>query len=401
MTLDDFYGISRKLEGHHAIFYKFWELGKPYFTEAIPTAAVQFDRTGKCINFLFNPTFWKELSEYQRLFVIGHECLHVILNHGARILNTDDPERCNICLDVVVNHLLVDSFGFDEKIVDPKKKYCWIDTVFKNQGVESGQNFEYYYNRLMSKTKQILIDIHEMLSYDDVSEVLKKLGESLSKEELDALREIIETHNAGAEMRGDGSGGGLQTMDTDPVPKKKKWETVIRHWTQKHLQNEIDSFEQWARKDRRMSMMPTGVLLPSEVEMEEKPDNRIVVYFFLDSSGSCKNLAPRFWRAAKSVPDDRFDKRLFCFDTRVYPVDLKEGKLYGFGGTSFDILESYIQKEMKERRTKYPDAVFVVTDGFGTRVSPEKPKNWYWFLSHDYRYCIPKESNIFDLRNFE
>src|SRR5437763_3638989 len=33
-------------------------------------------------------------------------------------------------LDVVVNHLLADQFGFDRKDIDPKKEYCWRDTMF-------------------------------------------------------------------------------------------------------------------------------------------------------------------------------------------------------------------------------------------------------------------------------
>lgn len=398
LTLDEFYGISRELERYHAIFYKFWELGKPFFTEAIPTAAVQFDRKGQCVNFLFNPSYWKELTPYQRLFVIGHECLHVILGHGKRILDALDHDRCNICLDVVVNHLLVDGFGFDRKLVDPKKRYCWIDTVFKN-GAEPGQNFEYYFNRLIGKTKCLLVDIHALLSGSD-DEIIKRLRKVLSKEEFEELERVIKKHMED-QQAGAGAGGGLEFMDTDPVAKKPKWESVIKRWTQKHLQSEMDNFEQWARKDRRMTMLPTGVILPSEIETDELPDNKITVYFFLDTSGSCKSLAPRFWKAAKSVPDNRFDKRLFCFDTRVYEVDIKEGRLYGFGGTSFNVLERHIQQEIKARRTRYPDAVFVITDGYGDRVYPQKPENWYWFLSTNFRSCIPEKSNIFNLSDFE
>jgi len=51
--------------------------------------------------------------------------------------------------------------------------------------------------------------------------------------------------------------------------------------------------------------------------------------------------------------------------------------------------------------SKYPKAVFVITDGYGDQINPKKPKNWYWFLSNDYRRCIPDTCNVFNLSEFE
>ena len=95
---------------------------------------------------------------------------------------------------------------------------------------------------------------------------------------------------------------------------------------------------------------------------------------------------------------------MFCFDTRVFKLsdeDIAAGKLYGFGGTYFHILEEYIKQEIKKENKKYPDAVFVITDGMGDNVYPQIPQRWYWFLSADYTYCIPNKSHKFMLENFE
>lgn len=93
---------------------------------------------------------------------------------------------------------------------------------------------------------------------------------------------------------------------------------------------------------------------------------------------------------------------MFCFDTRIYPTDLKSDRLYGFGGTSFHMLEQYIQRKIESDKIKYPKAVFVITDGYGTNIDPQFPKNWSWFLTPGgARYCIPKECNVYDLKNYE
>src|SRR5574343_1955448 len=81
---EEFLHISRDLEKFHAIFYRMWMMGKPNFTEESPTAFVRFDKNGDFLYFGINPKFWNELDFYNKLFVICHECLHVVLNHGMR-----------------------------------------------------------------------------------------------------------------------------------------------------------------------------------------------------------------------------------------------------------------------------------------------------------------------------
>lgn len=413
---DEFYAISRRLERYHSVFYQLWELGRPVFTEQVPTAAVAFNKQGRCIEFMFNPIFWKNLTPTQREFVISHECLHVILKHGLRTKDAKNPRGCNFALDVVVNHLLVDKFAFKREDVDPNNDACWIDTVFPGQQIEENREYEYYFNRLPEgwKKEPRLIDIHDLLNGSESDEAIDKLSKSLSEEEKSTLRDMIEKHggqakdgdkDAKGQKRGDGAGKQWKFMDVKPVPIKKKWETVIRRWAKKFLPNDFDSYEHWARVNRRMVELPDDCILPTEMELQEKEDlGKIDVWFFLDTSGSCAGLADRFWKAAKSLPPHRFNIKLFCFDTKVYDVDIKVGKLYGFGGTSFDILEAKIQQEMASmplNKRKYPEAVFVITDGYGNNVYPQIPQRWYWFLSANYRTCIPKTCNIFNLSDFE
>jgi hypothetical protein len=137
------------------------------------------------------------------------------------------------------------------------------------------------------------------------------------------------------------------------------------------------------------------------MEVEHEEEGKIDVWFFADTSGSCYHLKERFFKAARSLDPARFNVRLFCFDTRVEEVDIQGNRIYGGGGTSFTIIEKKIQEVMRNEEVKYPEAVFVITDGWGNPVNPEIPNRWYWFLTTDWIKCIPKESLIHKLKDYE
>lgn len=443
---EEWMAISRDLECHHAVFYKFWDMGKPIFSDAVETAAVQFDETGDFVIFHFNPIFWKKLDHYNKMFVICHEALHVILNHGVRIKDAGiNRQATNAALDVVVNHSLVRDFGFDRDSILNEGDLCWTDTVFKGRDPLPPDNemFEFYYN-LFEKCYgpgggpgeggegrgdnsmgghsdgEGTVDDHSFMKpgegeeeSGDWDKVVDKLNEGISEEEKEGIKNLVDKHfqqdgkpsSKKNQKAGTGTGGIWTFAGKKKVKKKKKWETVIKKWSRKYLKDERKEVEQWARINRRMSMLPTNMFLPSEMEIDDtyEDPHKIKVYFFLDTSGSCWGLKDRFFDAALSLPTDRFDVRLFCFDTTVKETTLESRKVYGGGGTAFNIIEAHVQKEMrKEEKGKYPEAVFVITDGYGNHVKPEAPQKWYWFLTQGgSKSYIPKESNTFNLGDYE
>lgn len=408
ITNEEYFAISRSLEEHHALFYMAWKMGVPWFDESIPTAAVRFDPEGELIQFVFNPKYWEELNEYERTFVICHECLHVILAHGLRTKDTEDGQRCNIALDIIVNHMLVNSFGFDRSKIRNEKELCWVDTCFpdEKETIPDNKYFEYYYSlvepSLIAKFIK-LVDDHGGLSNPNWDAVIDKLGAGLSEEEKDTIRDLVEKMGESPPGgRGDGTGGMWQYAKVGKVAKKKKWETVIKKWSQKFNKAKFKEVEQWARLNRRFVTLGGDLILPTDMEVEDDYEmKKIQVWFFQDTSGSCSGFRDRFFKAAMSLPENRFDVKMHCFDTQVFETTLESKKLYGFGGTSFHPIEAYIQAYIKKNELQYPEAVFVITDGFGTPVKPEKPAKWYWFLSTNYLSCIPKECNIFQLRDYE
>lgn len=409
---EEFFAIARKLEKHHAIFAQLWNVSFPEFTKEIPTAGVYFDKEGNTIAFKINPDFWDTLTDIEKEFVISHECLHVILYHGFRInnLKPEQLQNANIALDLVVNHLLVENYLFDREAVDPHKKYIWKDVVFKDdvQLEENSNYFERFYNLVKDQNNlkgsgyNSLDDHSELVSFNNAA-FDSFIKENISAHDLSSFKEKIFPHvkDLKDQMKevGVDPGSTWRTYSAPYVPKPK-WETVIKQWVRKHSFDIEET--QWAKKNRRFSNISIpDMFLPFDDEVELEERKKIDVWFFQDTSGSCVHLAERFFKAANTLPKERFNVRMFCFDTKVYETSLASGKLYGFGGTSFSCIEEYIQNQIRKSEVAYPKAVFVITDGYGDSVDLQYPQNWYWFLSTDFKDLIPDACNIFNLSDFE
>lgn len=432
MNTTEYFEILRELDTRHGVFYHLWDMGNPVFTDSVPTAGVRLDDNGECLEFLLNKDFWDSQNLEQKIFILCHECMHVALNHGYRLFKNAKDNRdfikMNLATDVVINHTLVNKFKMDRGVIDPDNKYCWLDTVFTEEdNVKPGKSSDYYYNRITNKkadeSSASTVDDHSCMGNGDESDstdggdepsnmedILKELDERLGDEEKDFLNEAIEKNEALDNKKGDGGskeagsspGNIFHQVDTRKVKKKRKWESVIKKWANQFLVEKDKDELQWARTNRRMHLISPDLFLPSEMEVEEveTEKKRIEVWFFQDTSGSCSGYRQRFFDAAKSLPEDKFDIKMHCFDTRVYETTTESGKLYGFGGTTFDCIERYILKHTKDG--EYPKAVFIITDGYGNTVLPKVPQNWYWFItpggSTSY---VHNKSHKFDLADYE
>lgn len=414
---EEYIQLLTKLDEKHAIFYKLWEMGRPEFVytpEEVKTAGVVFDETGECIRFIINYNFWQTLNENQKLFVICHECLHIILEHGKRFFsnNPKDHLLMNYATDIFINHYAVNTLKFSRKEIDPNNNYCWVDSFFDPE-TSQNESAEWYYNKLKSESsidkKPELVDDHNIQENgSDFSSVIEKLNEELSDEEKELVKNILEQEEVSeAKSSTPGTIGGSlwKFVDvTKKVAKKKKWETVIRNWAISQIRRDDKEETQWARINRRFVTLDDDMFLPTEMELEaeEKVKDKIEVWFFQDTSGSCSGYTKRFFTAARTLPEDKFNVKMHCFDTSVYETTLKSGRLYGFGGTTFSCIENYISRYTSKNKVSYPKAVFVITDGFGDYVNPKKPEVWHWFLTpYSSRHCIPKKSKVYSLKDYE
>jgi len=396
---------------HHAVFYQFWRLVKPQYSEEIDTACVSFNKEGRCIDFLINPTYWASVDDLRKKFIICHECMHVLNSHGKRIGTkfSEYGDQANIAMDIVVNEGLTKFFGFNRAKIDPDDEYIWLDKVFKDDpSVVADNSFEYYLNKLIENNvgpapSKSLVNQHSGLGIPD--ELVQEIINQLSDEEGEVLKNIAERSEQGkkkdnGQIAGKSGGQLTKKLDKKPTVFKSKWETIIKKF-EKSFGKEETSEAHWIAKDRRMFNLNFDMFLPSDIEHEVRKTEKekIKTYFLMDSSGSCQNLAQRFFDAAKSINPNKFDVEYYCFDTEVYKVDIAKRKLFGFGGTSFKSVSDFIYK-----KNKVKPYVWILTDGHGDYPDiPEgEEKKWSWFLIEGgSKRFVPQNSKIYNLENFE
>ena len=77
--------IVSSLRDYYPIFNVLWRFGKPSFSEKTKTASVVFNKSGRPLSFIINKDFWDSIPYEKKLFVICHECLHVIYLHPLKM----------------------------------------------------------------------------------------------------------------------------------------------------------------------------------------------------------------------------------------------------------------------------------------------------------------------------
>lgn len=380
--------------------------------------------------------------------------------------NQNDALLMNWACDIVINHRLIElGFDRAVIDPENKFCWIDTVFRDRASEIEPNRSSEYYYSRLKEMQDEVIEQLKDMLEtvdqhasggggsgeeegeegedqqdgqgsgqgeeqedvdtggFEDMTDILEELADRMDGNEMnDVAKDFEKRHkdldekineeqgngnpNSDSIEAGDSPGSILKRVDPKlKVKPKPKWETVIKKWVKKTRLDEFRTEEQWARTARRFQLLrDSDLILPSEMETDEPliEKHKVGIYFFLDTSGSCSGYADRFWRAAKSIPKEFFDVRMFCFDTRVYETTLESGKLYGFGGTSFSPIESHIQKIMSREEVRYPDAVFLITDGYGDNVHPQHPDRWHWFMTENYSIsCVPSGSKVHKLSEFE
>lgn len=436
---DHFYKLMLELEEFHTVFYQIVEFGcRPIFTNdarQIDTACIRFNYSeggGSRMSFMFNINFWNELNDTERKFLVCHEMLHVLFNHSPRFIKAfrdgeGDTDAINVGADLAINETLIDMFAFKrEDMPIVSENLCFIDTVFKDYApnVLRAQNSEYYFNLLKQNVVKIniklLLNNHGHFTHD-LSDLIKYLGEGMSQYDKDKLEKMMERHlgkgpgkgekkinELDEEKKGKKQGGKPAGQNPGDIRyyackyeklKKVKWESVIRNWHDIQKRKLFDA-SNWASTDRRYTdILSRGdFILPGTREMQHDNKNRIKLFMFLDTSGSCAHLADRFFNVARTIDEAYFDLHLVCFDTKTYPTHVKTRELFGFGGTCFKVIPRYIAAQGKCRY-----AVFVVTDGWGSHpeIAIADRRKYHWFLTENYTKYIPEGCFTYDLRNFE
>ncbi|KKS89335.1 MAG: hypothetical protein UV64_C0007G0038 [Parcubacteria group bacterium GW2011_GWC1_43_11b] len=396
--LDEYLSISRKLEEKAILFSRFWEVGKPVFTDEIKTAAVHLNKENDILEFQINEAFWNSLDENTKIFVICHEMGHITLRHGSRgepFLEQFFPEALNVAMDISINHLLVKYFGFKREEISIGESLCWIDTVFPpTPKIFEDQTFDYYLQQMKNLPKG---EDGIPMAMDNPSGEGKAIEDWLQgKSQEDAGEKITQEEIEETAGKLPGNESNIQWQASSiKVVEKKKWMSLIKNWNKKALDEEES--EQWTRVNRRLSGLQSDFFLPSDNSSDDFGKKKVEIYLFLDISGSCSNANTQFVQAAKSIPKKHFEIHAYVFDTRAKEINLQEKKIYDGGGTSFSCIEDALLS-----RSKYPEVVWVFTDGEANPISPKHPERWSWFLLPGGKTRhLPRKSKVYKLADFE
>lgn len=362
------------LESHSGVFARFAEAGRVYFTRDIPTACVTFTKEGEHINFQWNPDFFDRNSNYTNLFIFCHEMLHILLGHGPRGKDLKNRRKANVTMDISINHMLVEVFGFCRAHIDGWEKLCWRDTVF-NRSIDPQPSFEGYYNvrdEYFNKGFQS-IDGHEFLDFEGGIGGIP----DFIKDKIDDMRGDLSNQ---LPNHGDGSGDNEELVAA-ARSRKKKFETLIKNLTSSmKSKSDIKEDYSWGRIDRRLAMAAPDLPAYSKV-FDRAPDDRFKCLFFIDNSGSCKGFLQRFCDAAAGLNEKVFEVEVYSFDTKLNKVEQEKSGAYkvrGGGGTSFTPVIKHIEESEA-------DIVFILTDGEAEKVENTKKRITHWFLTENGR----------------
>lgn len=421
--------IVETLEDHHAIFARLWDMAEMEFVddEAVKTACIVFDSQGRDVAFKINEEFWGTLNDIQKSFVICHECIHVIHLHGMRGHSLTpkpvDWDIVNIAADICTNHTLVEGFGFDRLQVDPDNQFIWVDRVFSD-GTTHNHSMEYFYARLLAMDKSKVMaasgkalgghpqmsdsagkDSEDALS--DMKEAIDDFAEEISSM-VNEQQAIIENDKACGDVCGNvvdkmehhGKSRGLKGghFTRDAVKQKPKWETLIVKWSEKILEENTTEISIWHRKDRRYHALDSTLNLPYDFEYDDiTQGNKGNIMMCIDTSYSCMHYFDRFKKAAASLNAKKFNVMLYVFDVEAKRIQFGD-KFKAFGGTDFECLV----KEYKYLQSiKKIDAVWVLTDGIASKVTPPDQSKWKILLTPDGRSGSFVGCQDFDLANYE
>ncbi len=402
--------ISYELCDYHNVFYTFWSCAAVYFIEdsdemKCKTACVVFPKSED-----YNPTiyiceeFWNTLSLKEKIFVICHECLHIILNHGIRNgrdrFKNASHLQVNTAQDITINEMIVKMFKFNRNDVSFQDKLCWIDTVFaKSDEIDKDRNFYYYLEKIIEQNPEIktaTLDEHIEEGDAQSNSAESSFAESL-KSEFNDKQEAAEVEKT-LENTGNArsaTGRGQQTLNATTESKKILFKNWVHKFAKSSLYEKREVKESFAFPNRRYQdfiASNKGIMLPGIEERITVKRNRYKTAIFLDVSGSCVNYAPDFRKIVNGFSKYKqiFDIECFVFDTSVTKIKITDHVHMG-GGTSFHPIETVLSK-----MNKYPDCVIIITDGDGDRVNPLYPERWVWMMTdhHSTRYCNEKSKVI-------
>jgi predicted metal-dependent peptidase len=438
------------LDGNFAYFLTHvLNIGNPEPTGAVPTAAVAVPHDSSDIDrdfkFLFNLDFARNLSISEMAFVLGHETMHIVLNH-LKLMKRDEFTWSSTCTEDCKARTLKSQ---KDQVADPEKGHkgichecaglqrktniaadCVINDYLIGMGMTPPENLYFGkkvvgYNAANATVTQVFYDIPDDFMKCDGNCQPGGSGEpcdgSCGGAKADDFTEIddhgwMRESNEGQEdAAGDIASGNPHTPDELDQTKSKdegdyqgnlnpgkgagskqefsELEGVGLKWAE--LLEKVDPFlfregpkprATWNRNPRKAAAFGERTRLPIyDQGIRGIGAKKPAIVMAIDTSGSIgKEQANQFINMARSVPLQKVKLWTCTFTDRYMELDLEDPEWVS-GGTCFDAISSYIEDiVMPNNHKRYPTAVVVVSDGaaeFPSKFPTGNEDAWWWLLT--------------------
>lgn len=397
-------------------------------TAAIDTLAVAATGDGACM-MMYNVKFVKSLSNVDDvLFTVLHELTHLFVKDLCYAPDLMKDQTFILAQEICNNHFCLTRLGrknlpTQDKVdpttgkvtresvgIDPHKLYREYA-----KAVEDAVSYETFVSTPMrcysemkrmpnppGEGKKYQVCVHQGGSQpgddcgdgqglpsdsDTISSVVKGAleqamqdalkGDSRAREELLALAGITEGSEKASKMWGDLGLGALrgETVKT----RKVEWWS---RWLRRVLGSKLTHGGKLIYPRKRAGIL--SLLGYDSPMLHRGPEKTKRVVRAIDTSGSMsQEFLNRFFKiTGQTVGVEWVD---LSFDAVVMPYQAGE-RVYGGGGTSFKIVQDYVEGNLEVNGKKFDgryDAVLMVTDGYAPHITPKEPGKWIWLVTED------------------
>lgn len=332
------------------------------YSESVPTGCTDG------LSITLNPSFFMNLTEDERLFLLAHETYHVIFSHMTR-LHDRDPHKFNIACDYAINDILyMQAFSLIQGALH--------DIKYRDMTAEAIYD-------LLPDSPSDNSNMANDIDYSDPSESegdnnANQDGKAPNKPQGNIQEQIQSTIQKAAlqatmDSCRDSIPPAVQRMLDDLSKPKVNWRSVLRRFML--ALDKVDT--SWTRPNKRY--LHQGMYLP-----HKKSNKLSKITFALDTSGSVStSMFNQFVSEVASVLHTlkpkvieliQFDHELQDQQNISHIQDLLAVEFKGCGGTVPDVaISAFNQSDSK--------ALFIITDGYFDvhHPNPNRPVIWVVF----------------------
>jgi predicted metal-dependent peptidase len=304
----------------------------------------------------YNPTFFIELSEPEREFLLLHETMHVALLHTLR-LESRDPLRWNHAADYVINDCLIQA-----GMTMPEGGLH--DAQYRNMSTEE------VFNLIPAQTEDPGAFGSDISQGD--SEEEGATDKTVEKEQLDNILIRAKTSSEMAHAANNIPGitcGEIEIYLANLLAPKLPWFRILRKFFTERQKSDY-SFRKPNRRYFPTHILPSQdseaiVDLAIAVDTSGSVTDDEFAHFIAETAGIMRQLKP------KKINFIQFDTDIKRMDTLRNMSDLKRVEFSGRGGTN-------MRPVMDWAKENKPKVLLVFTDGYFSKnySDPNLPVVW-------------------------